>query len=67
MDLRKIEKKWQKRWQEEKVFEANPDNRPKYFLTFPYPYLNGPLHLGHAYTAVRVDVLARFKRMAGFQ
>jgi len=66
MHLREIEKKWQKRWQEEKVFEPDIDGRPKFFLTFPYPYLNGPLHLGHAYTAVRVDALARFKRMNNF-
>ena len=66
MILREIEKKWQKRWGDEKLFEGNPDKREKFFLTFPYPYLNGPLHLGHAFTATRVDVLARFKRMRGF-
>lgn len=32
----------------------------------PFPYMNGPLHIGHAFTALRVDVYARFKRMQGY-
>jgi leucyl-tRNA synthetase len=35
-------------------------------VTFPYPYMNGPLHVGHTFTAARVDVYARFKRMQGY-
>ncbi len=35
-------------------------------VTVPFPYMNGPLHLGHAFTATRVDVYARYKRMQGF-
>jgi leucyl-tRNA synthetase len=62
-----VETKWVKKWEESRVFEADPDpSRQKIFVTFPYPYMNGPLHLGHAYTALRVDVLARYKRMKGF-
>ncbi|MEM2906701.1 MAG: leucine--tRNA ligase [Candidatus Odinarchaeota archaeon] len=61
-----IEEKWQKRWREAKIFEADPADKPKVFVTFPYAYLNGPLHLGHAYTCLRVDVYARFKRMQGY-
>lgn len=40
-------------------------SRPKWFGTFPYPYMNGPLHLGHAFTAAKVDFTARFKEMQG--
>jgi len=62
--LKKIEEKWQKNWENERIFEAEPDpNRKKFFITFPYPYMNGPLHVGHAFTASRVDAYARFKRM----
>ncbi len=39
---------------------ARPDERPKKFVTFPYPYMNGKLHLGHAYTILSADIQARF-------
>jgi len=64
--FREIEKKWQERWEKAKIFEANVENRPKFFVTFPYPYLNGSVHIGAAFTAFRVDSYARFKRMQGF-
>jgi leucyl-tRNA synthetase len=62
-----IEQKWLQRWEEAHVFEADPDAaRQKVMVTFPYPYMNGPLHVGHAFTASRVDAYARFKRMQGY-
>jgi leucyl-tRNA synthetase len=62
-----IEEKWRKRWEDAHVFEADPDPaRKKMFVTFPYPYMNGPLHVGHTFTATRVDAYARFKRMQGY-
>jgi len=61
-----IEKKWQKRWEDAKIFEANPDGRKKFFVNFPYPYINSYLHLGHAFSSTRVDVIARYKRMKGY-
>jgi leucyl-tRNA synthetase len=65
--LKRIEEKWQKNWETAKIFEADPDShREKFFLTFPYPYMNGPLHVGHTFTASRVDAYARFKRMQGY-
>ena len=65
--LKRIEEKWQKRWETAKIFEADPDShRQKFFVTFPYPYMNGPLHVGHAFTASRVDAYARLKRMQGY-
>ncbi len=67
MDFKKIEGKWQKRWEKSKPFEPKIDkNRKKFFATFPFPYMNGPLHIGHTFTANRVDIYARFKRMQGF-
>jgi leucyl-tRNA synthetase len=65
-DWNNIELKWQKKWSESKIFEANVENRKKCFTTFPYPYLNGPLHLGHALTCTKVDIYARYKRMQDF-
>jgi len=65
--LRQIEEKWRKAWETAKIFEADPDpTRKKFLITFPYPYMNGPLHVGHGFTATRVDAYARFKRMQGY-
>jgi len=65
--LRQLEEKWRKRWEEARIFEANPEQkRKKCFITFPFSYMNGPLHVGHGFTASRVDAYARFKRMQGY-
>ncbi|RLE40035.1 leucine--tRNA ligase [Candidatus Woesearchaeota archaeon] len=61
-----IRDKWIKKWQEARIFEANPDNREKFFVNFPYPYVNAYAHLGHLFTLTRVDVFARYKRMRGY-
>lgn len=60
-----IESKWQKIWEDNKVFQAEPDSRKKFFLTIPYPYLNGNLHAGHTRTFTIGDAVARFRRMLG--
>src|SRR5487761_905969 len=63
-----IEDKWMERWEKQRVFESDPDpTREKKFVTFPFPYMNGPLHIGHAFTSCRVDAYARFKRMQGYK
>jgi leucyl-tRNA synthetase len=65
--LRQIEEKWQKRWEEAKIFEANPDpTKPKFFITVAYPYPNSPQHIGHARTYTLADVYARYMRMQGY-
>lgn len=65
--LRNIEKKWQKNWRENRVFEAEPAiGKQKYFITVPYPYANGPLHIGHGRTYTIGDIIARYKRLRGF-
>ena len=66
-DIKKIEKKWLKEWEKANLFEPEiDDNKPKFFANFPYPYLNGYPHIGHTYTASRVDAFARYKRLRGF-
>jgi leucyl-tRNA synthetase len=65
--LKQIEEKWRKKWETARIFEADPDQtRKKVFITFPFSYMNGPLHVGHGFTATRVDAYARFKRMQGY-
>ncbi|MEM7827935.1 MAG: class I tRNA ligase family protein, partial [Candidatus Aenigmatarchaeota archaeon] len=66
VNLNEIEKKWQERWEREKIFEANPDKRKKFFITAAYPYVQAPQHIGHARTYSVTDVYARFIRMQGF-
>ena len=67
LDLKAIEEKWRQKWDEAELFNADPDSsREKQMVTFPFPYMNGPLHIGHAFTATRVDMYARYKRMGGY-
>ena len=61
-----IEKKWQKKWDDEKLFQSNPNNKEKLFLTVAYPYPSGAMHIGHGRTYTVPDVYARFKRMEGY-
>ena len=64
----KIEKKWQKKWEESKIFQAADKSRRKkfYFLVeFPYPSGEG-LHVGHCRSYIGLDILARKRRMEGF-
>ena len=66
-DFRELEEKWQKRWDDACLFEANPDqSRPKYYVTVAYPYPNAPQHIGHARTYALADVHARYMRMKGY-
>ncbi|MFX0107191.1 MAG: leucine--tRNA ligase [Candidatus Hodarchaeota archaeon] len=67
IDFQKVEKKWQKRWKKDRIFEADLDpKRKKFFLTVPYPYVNGSLHIGHGRTYTVGDLIARFRRMQGY-
>lgn len=60
-----IEAKWQRKWSEAGVFAAEPSEKEKFFITIPYPYLNGNLHAGHTRTFTIGDVVARYRRMRG--
>ncbi len=66
MDIQKIEAKWRKKWEKSNIFESEPNNKSKYFLTFPYPYINAAPHIGHSYSATRGDMMARYKRMKDY-
>ena len=67
IELRKIEKKWQKKWKDEEIFIGKIDRtKPKWFSTTPYPYAQGPLHIGHFRTYVLADIFTRSKRQEGF-
>ena len=64
---RAAEPKWQKAWDEAKLFEAkNDDPRPKYYVLEMFPYPSGRIHIGHVRNYAMGDVVARYKRAQGF-
>jgi len=66
LDFNSIAKKWQDKWEKEKVFRAEADKRKKYYVAIVYPYMSGLLHLGHLFTYTYSEVMARYKRMRNF-
>ena len=67
-DHQAIEQKWQRFWLDHKTFKAEIDtSKPKYYVLdmFPYPSGDG-LHVGHAEGYTATDIVARYKRMRGF-
>ncbi|KAF7791582.1 hypothetical protein EIP86_002599 [Pleurotus ostreatoroseus] len=78
--LKELEQKYQARWEQERIFEVDAptleeteglspaeiqEKYPKWFGNFPYPYMNGSLHLGHAFTISKIEFAAGFERMRG--
>ncbi|KAJ3518577.1 hypothetical protein NM688_g9417 [Phlebia brevispora] len=78
--LKELEVRYQKRWEDAHIFEVNAptieetkgmtceqikEKYPKWFGNFPFPYMNGSLHLGHAFTISKIEFAAGFQRMLG--
>lgn len=62
-----IEKKWQKIWKDTDAFAVKEDpNKKKYYVLEMFPYPSGNLHMGHVRNYSIGDVIARFKKMQGF-
>ncbi len=67
INFQATERKWQAAWRDAKLFEPKAESeREKFFFTIPYPYVTGNLHVGHGRTYTNGDVIARFKRMQGY-
>lgn len=68
-DHQKIEKKWQKYWEDHKTFktDAYDFSKPKYYVLDMFPYPSGQgLHVGHPEGYTATDIVARMKRMQGY-
>ena len=66
-NFREIEKKWQKRWVEEKTYQVTEDDsKQKFYVLNMFPYPSGAgLHVGHPLGYIASDIYARYKRLQG--
>ena len=66
-DFKAIEKKWQQRWQDKQPYKVSEDpDKEKYYVLEMFPYPSGRIHMGHVRNYSIGDVIARYKRMRGY-
>ena len=66
VDFSKIEKKWQKKWEDSDIFHVKEGKKDKFSVVEMYPYPSGSgLHMGHAFNYSIGDIYARLKRHCG--
>ncbi len=66
VDFREIERKWQKAWDEAKVYEPEPNDKEGVMVINAFPYVNAPLHIGHFRSYGTAETYSRYLRMKGF-
>src|SRR5262245_36293495 len=67
-EIRKIEETWRRYWEDNQVYKTDTDpSRPKYYVLDMFPYPSGAgLHVGHPLGYIATDIVARYKRIKGF-
>src|SRR4029453_1173351 len=66
-DIQAVERKWQRRWENEGTYQvANDDPRPPFYVLSMYPYPSGPAHMGHVRNYTFGDLIVRHRTMHDF-
>ena len=66
-NFKNVEEKWQKQWEKEKTFSTKLDkNKKKFYCLEMFPYPSGKIHMGHVRNYAIGDILARFKKLQGY-
>ena len=67
-DFKQIEEKWKKFWEEERIYNFDPKSKKQiYSIDIPPPTVSGKMHIGHAFSYTQLDLIARYKRMKGYE
>lgn len=64
-DFKTREPFWQEKWQEDDVYSFDPSDQNRYMIDTPPPTISGNIHMGHVFSYLQIDVIARHQRMLG--
>ena len=66
-DYKNLEAKWQRFWRKNQIYKFNPKSKKQiYSIDTPPPYISGRIHMGHGASFTMFEIIARYKRMSGF-